>query len=319
MLKNIKNMINQKTEYLEAAQILFEGVTESNIDNLIVLGESADFPKEDENDDDKLGGEGDELEDKDDPIEDNKDNKDDLDEDDGDLNNLPLDDEDDLKDDLGSGEDKDILDSSIEDEEIHATLTDTDDLPTPVGKQTGEPISDDIDDFLNITIDLKSNTITDVLPVPPSNAGEALADDILATRVDSGFGEDANADAAAAAGFPMEEESDPKKSDDALKESADSFLEAITLDGGTDAGDGASTEKPADGTEPAPADGTGAEVPPEGQESEVTTAVKDKVAEADTPIDAAGAGSGKEDLLKKLGSITKSLEDAKKAVMNTIQ
>ena len=35
---------------------------------------------------------------------------------------------------------------------------DGDDLPTPIGKQTGEPIEDK-DDLLDVTIDLKSNTI----------------------------------------------------------------------------------------------------------------------------------------------------------------
>ena len=44
MLKNVKAMILEKKEYLEAAQIIFEDATGSNIDDLIILGESADLP-----------------------------------------------------------------------------------------------------------------------------------------------------------------------------------------------------------------------------------------------------------------------------------
>lgn len=310
MLKNVKAMILEKKEYLEAAEIIFEDAMGSNIDDLIILGESADLPKED--DDIPTGKE-------DDDNDGNK-NKEDDDDDDKDLDNLPFNDGDNDADDMvGSKGTDDILDSSIEDDEIQTTLSDTDDLPIPVGAQTGQPIVDDIDDFLNVTIDLGSNTLTDVLPIPPSNAGEAIADDVLSTRVDSGFQEDGTPapvqstdPAGAAAGFPMDEDTD-----DILKESVSdtNLMESITLGGDTPAeGDGAG-----DGTTPSD-DGAG-DVPTEGGEgeSEVTAAVKDKVAEADTPIEGGGMQSGKEDLLKKLGSITKSLEDAKKAVMNTIQ
>ena len=496
MLKNVKAMILEKKEYLEAAQIIFEDATGSNIDDLIILGESADLPEdqEEEKEDDIPGGKDD------DDIEDENGSKeDDSDDDDGDLDNLPLDDDEPEEGGAkGSEEGDDLLDNSIEDE-MQGTLSDTDDLPALAGKQTGEPIADNIDDFLNVTIDLKSNTLTDILPIPPANANEAIADDVLSTRVDAGFGESVNsaldkistkdresiekkvnkiidglkviwnklinmairatralqkklsknpkesyivesiltikeirdiytslsnpsnsecpvdythfgynkietmlnrkntikisitendmemlgkaldhvitfnkdfndrfkdvdhdyvvswkaslikiskvlsdiiaevnkqlaadkpasgskeepikegADAAAAAaGFPMEEEKEVKEKD--LKENAFdiNFMEAISLGGDAPAeGD----EAAADGGTP-PVDENGDEVPADGAESEVTAAVKDKVAEADTPVDAAGTQSGKEDLLKKLGNITKSLEDAKKAVMNTIQ
>lgn len=323
MLKNVKAMILEKQEYLEAAQILFEDATQSNIDDLIVLGESKedDILDDDEKDDDDLPGGSD-----DDQEDDEEDEEDDDQGDDMDLGNMPLDDsepkDDDKQEPAGSEED-DILKTSIEDE-MSGTLSATDDLPSLVGKQTGEPINDNIDDFLNVTIDLRSNTLTDILPIPPNNADEAIADDILSTRVDSGFGEDSNA----AAELPMGE----SEEDDLLNESLSitrgefhgngsvenisefNFLEAISLGG---------DDKPAEGAgDPGdPPDEGAGEVPTEGgADSAVTAAVKDKLAEADAPIDAAGTDEGgKEKLLKKLGSITKSLEDAKQAVMNTIQ
>ena len=83
-------------------------------------------------------------------------------------------------------DDDSILDASIDDRDL---LTNDIDDTELVGKQTCEPIELDDNDILSVTIDLKSNTVTDVLPIPPDNAGEALSDDILATRVDSGFEE----------------------------------------------------------------------------------------------------------------------------------
>lgn len=317
MLKSVKAMILQKNEFLEAAQILFEENTETNLDNLIILGESADdLPKDkDDDEDDKVGGKDD---------DDDKGKKDDEDDDgddlDGDLNNLPLDADDDDKD-KGPEGNEDLLNSPIgDDDEIEPSLLGTDDLPPVAGSATGDPASDNIEEFLNITIDLRSNTITDVLPVPPDNAAEAIAsDDILNTRVDAGFAEDAGG-GIQAGGFPMEEDAEaPIEGSEVVKESVDSFLEAISMDG-----EAAPAEKPADGTEP-PSDATidagAAEAPAaEGEgESEVTSAVRDKVSEADEPIEGGAMPNGKEELLKKLGSITKSLEDAKKAVMNTLQ
>jgi hypothetical protein len=393
MLENIKNMINQKTEYLEAAKILFDEATEVNIDNLIVLNESA-HDDEDDKEDEEIDKEDNEEKDDDEEEEDNNAGKDDSGED---LDNLPLED-DSSKEDPEEKETDDLLDSSIEDDKLEPSLSGDDDLPAPAAAPQG----DEIDDFLNVSIGLGSNTMTDVLPIPPDNASEAISDDILGTRVDSGFDEESTPAGAQPGGFPMEEdkeddileqpigestESDKKEKPYSLKridtrntklseklvktlkldpdkeyhtngafkhpdvdttlyelsshddvfftqsgkmfkydnntdkmkpykESADSFLEAISLDG--DGGSEESTDKPAD-KEEAPDAGAEDDTPAEG-ESEVTAAVKDKVAEADTAIDGGGGASGgKEALLKKLGSLTKGLEDAKKAVMDTIQ
>lgn len=245
----------------------------------------------------------------------------------------------------------DILDAPIDD----GSSDDFDNLSL-VGKQTGEPIEVTDDDLLSVTIDLKSNTMTDVLPVPPDNAGEAISDDILSTRVDSGFeeavfnefrfreirGDSPEMDGVeklrdkkkrSLADSPLAKlardlEYDPTltttydpppwkqklRDDDNVNES-DSFLEGITLSGGDDAGNDSTDEPAADDNNP-PAD-----------ENEVTSAVKDKVAEAepdDEPMDdesgddLGGSSSAKEALMKKLSSITKSLEDAKNAVLKSM-
>lgn len=244
----------------------------------------------------------------------------------------------------------DILDTPIDD----GSSDDFDNLSL-VGKQTGEPIEVTDDDLLSVTIDLKSNTMTDVLPVPPDNAGEAVNDDILSTRVDSGFeeavfnefrfreirGDSPEMDGVeklrdkkkrSLADSPLAKlardlEYDPTltttydpppwkqklRDDDNVNES-DSFLEGITLSGGDDSGNDSTDEPAADDNPPA-------------DENEVTSAVKDKVAEAepdDEPMDdesgddLGGSSSAKEALMKKLSSITKSLEDAKNAVLKSM-
>ena len=244
----------------------------------------------------------------------------------------------------------DILDAPIDD----GSSDDFDNLSL-VGRQTGEPIELTDDDLLSVTIDLKSNTMTDVLPVPPDNAGEAVNDDILSTRVDSGFeeavfnefrfreirGDSPEMDGVeklrdkkkrSLADSPLAKlardlEYDPTltttydpppwkqklRDDDNVNES-DSFLEGITLSGGDDSGNDSTDEPAADDNPPA-------------DENEVTSAVKDKVAEAepdDEPMDdesgddLGGSSSAKEALMKKLSSITKSLEDAKNAVLKSM-
>ena len=400
MINGIKSMILEKENYMEAAQLIFEDAAHGGIDDLIVLNEKADVPEDDEDN-------------KDPDIDDENHGNDDknVDDEDDDITNIPIDDENDIKDGDNPDnivdpkpEEDDILGMPVDGDEIEPVLEPTDDLPV---------VGNGSDDLLNISIDLRSNTIADVLPVPPDNAGEAIADDILATRVDSGFQEDAQPapepasstppapvqttdPAGTAAGFPMDEgvddilnESwDPNKFDKSqlgnvnrelaelkkignsrlftkeeldkfkdvvanhksnlpgdfkrsidaimekqkefkkagkkIEESVDSFLEAITLDGG------GSEDKPADGTDAtaAPAESTPedpgdppVEEPVEGgEENEVTAAVKDKVAEADAPIEGGDSTStSKEALLKKLGSISKGLEDAKKAIIDTIK
>lgn len=271
MLKQVKEMIMKKQEYLEAANILFDDI--NNVDDLILLNESPEIPEDDEDD----------HNDNDEIIDDKENDSDD------EPIQEPKDDEND-----------DGFDRSVENDEIEPEISDSDDLPDIVGRQTGEPIDGDDDDILNITMDLKSNTVSDTLPVPPSGAGEAIAsDDILNTRIDSGFGNDDS------------NSLEPDEKED-KEENSDILTEAISLDGDPgDTGDD-STKEPDEDLGNTPED--------TGEENEVTSAVRDKVSEADEPIDdSIDKPNGKEELLKKLGSITKSLEDAKRAVMNTIQ
>lgn len=268
MLESIKELINQKQEFLEAAQFIFEDVVSGDLDDRIILGESND-------------------EDDDDDSEDKNDHDDDDDDDEkkeiGDTSDDPV-----LEDDTEevSEPESDLLGASIDGADI-STSTDT---------PSGDPIIDPIDDILSVQINLASNTISDVLPVPPGNAGEAIggAEDLLAQRIDSGF-----------------EEGPVDPSDD------DIMTEAITL------GDESTTPPPDDvaTADAVPEDAAAPATAEAEPENEVTAAVKDKVAEADAPpVDGDGeTGGAKDELLKKLGSITKSLEDAKRAVMNSVQ
>lgn len=301
MLNFIKDMINDKlalTESVGIDPILEETMT--SIDDSIVLGEEGDdlelpnapeegatedpntnSPEEDENSDDEIGpGTEEEPGDDDSPAE---------------------------------SDNTDILDSPIDGgPEAPSSDNSTDEiLNSPIEDGPTEPINKDeeLDDILSTSIDLKSNTMKDVLPVPPEGANDAIAGDDMQTRVDSGF----------------EKEEEPETNN----ESGDILTEAITLgdapaEGGDSGGDAAAPTGDIT-TDPPPAevsgDASGGDAPADGStegENSVTSAVRDKVAESE--LDTAGEDKtvGKDELLKKLGSITKSLEDAKKAVMNSI-
>lgn len=335
MLNSIKSMIKEKTSFLEAAAIIYEDGSGTNLDDAIVLGEESEpiDPTENIGEDTDTPEKDDHDDDHDDNKEDEKDDSDDSSKDitDEDISDLPINDEPQTQD---APEGDDLLDGKIDGSDQPLSLP-GDDLPTPVGAQTGEPINPD-DDILNTEIDLGSNTIKDVLPVPPANAGEAIADnDSITQHVDSGFGGDgenqeptpAAIEPEASVSEPGNEEADPNESVDVAMESVDPisafmngyglYSEAITL--GDDPAPAAEGEAPKeDAAAPAATEEPADEAPPAEGESEVTAAVRDKVSEVDTPAPG-GEADGKEALLKKLGSITKSLEDAKKAVMNTIQ
>lgn len=320
MITGIKNLINSKIALQESAEVILEGSTGRDLDDLIVLGEETELGEFDETPaepepagDGEEPGDGEELKD-----------------DGGDIDTAPVEDNGDaMNDDIDAAPDpegdNDNGDGALpgpEDngESEHDMMNaDIDELPTPVGDQTGEPVKDNVDDFMNVEIDMRSNTLSDVLPVPPANAGEAIgSDDIMNQRIDSGFGGEEPSPASPATPPVDQEES----VDDMM--SAD-FTEAISLDGGADPApaDGGATDSfgdpgPVDdgtaadtGADPAPADG--------GEENAVTAAVRDKVAEADSTVDGGtGQAASKEELLKKLGNITKNLEDAKKAVMDSL-
>ena len=374
MLEAIKNQINQKREFLESATIIFEDAVDTALDDLIILEEApeeTDLEKETE--------------------EPKKDEPQAAEE--------PKDDETPSTDEPGT----DLLDTPI---------NSTDDPPAPASipaAAVGAPMDDEIEDLLNTTIDLKSNTLSDILPVPPANAAEAIqGDDILNTRVDDGFGdepeapepEDPEPDPVGEPGEAMETEAPEeeqvaneavteaaignldaslsrlsesqseianilnetvgsKEDPDLEKEKKDAADKAIdTLNKGSKAqadtakeiedkvkkeageilDDPQNPETPTEGVtlteaislgdDPTAGDAAAApssDTPPDeapAEDSTVTAAVKDKVAESETttssvaPMD--GGGASKEELLKKLGNITKNLEDAKQAVMQSL-
>lgn len=301
MLKNIKNIINRKKDFLEAAEIIFEDGN-GNLDDIIVLGENNDeesyYSEEDDDepvkeiDDD---GEGDEENIKSTDSEDNDDILNEPTE-----NNLGsgIDNTDNnpMEDNMVNDNSDDILNSNISSNGI-------DDLPTPVGRQTGEPI-DDNNDLLDVTIDLQSNTINDILPVPPRNAAEAIAGDEMNQHVPSGF------------------ENDENNNDDILDETSgedenesNQFAEAISLNGSDE-----DNKDSTDNIEDAAADTSDSQEQSE-EENEVTSAVRDKVAEADEDIlddtaDENNNTNADKDILNKLGSVTKGIEDVKKMLIN---
>ena len=171
MLNGIKNMINQKLAIQEAADAILRESCNMDIDDLIVLGEDSEMENPVIEEDDDVT---------DDIPMDKEDSPESLP---GDDNNDEGEDEDDEDSPAGTdndpGESDDIMNSEIDM-----------DIPTPVGRQTGEPVNDDIGDLMQMEIDLTSNTMSNLLPIPPSNADEAIiSDDIGTQHVGSGFGE----------------------------------------------------------------------------------------------------------------------------------
>lgn len=326
MLNTIRTMIKEKESFLEAADVIFEDGSGKNLDNFIVLGEEGEDPipetdiTENDDENDVPTDDGDEKEKEEGEDDGNGSSEDD------DVSNLPIDDEPVAPTaPVDPASNDDVLNSPADGSDIgneQPMPLPGNDLPTPVGAQTGEPINDD-DDIMNVEIDLGSNTVKDVLPVPPANAGEAIADSEGPQHVDSGFAGEGGTEAVPQSAEFSEKKEDKEKEDDKeeFKESGNSmssmlnsffgssYTEAITLG-----------DDPAPKEDAAPAEDPAAEEPA-AEESEVTSAVRDKVAEveSDAPASDSGGTASKEDLLKKLGNITKSLEDAKKAVMNTLQ
>lgn len=128
-----------------------------------------------------------------------------------------------------------------------------------------------------------------------------------------------------------DDEADTKDEDDAKAEAFSQFVkdmqqkaftEEISIGGDDSAPADDTTEAPAEdastdvSTDSAPAEDTSSE-----EESPVTTAVKDKVAESDSAdaITTATGASSQQEIMNKLSNITKNLEDVKKSIMQSIQ
>lgn len=351
MLNTIKTLIQEKTKFLEAADVIFEDVSNLNLDDQIILGlESANDVPMDGGSEEVSPVEEDVDENIKDQEEDSKDNEDenkdddeddhDVEDKDDDIINSNIEDESDEVDNPISTDNEDLLDSDVDD--VPAPTAGEGELSLPGDDLSNTPVSQDNadDNLLNVEIDLGSNTVKDVLPVPPANAGDVIPgnDDTTSQHVDSGFSNENPIGQEAEESSSVEEEPVIEESSDDEEEIKESFWnnyfssssnnklysEAITIgddDPGEAPTEAPAEEKPAEGSaepEAAPAENTSVpEETPAAEESPVTAAVKDKVSEMDT--EAPVQKDSKEDLLKKLGSITKSLEDAKKAVMNSIQ
>lgn len=129
-------------------------------------------------------------------------------------------------------------------------------LFSPAEKDDAPDQATDDADLMSVTIDLRSNTNTDVLPVPPFNAGDAVQDDMLSTRIDDGFAESG----------------EPETAGDEEPE-VDAMTEAIKIDG----------DEKAEKTEPKKAKADEPDEVPDDTEdtSSVTDAVMDKVADSE--------------------------------------
>lgn len=334
MLNTIKGIINSKKDFLEAAEMIFEDALDTDFDDVIVLGGDTTFTENDDLDEfDVTSDDGPETSDDEKKDDDKKSEDDESDDKETNIVDEPIEDEE-PKTDEGN-----VMDAPIEDDiadpvpqedgETPMPLPGDDNLPEPVSNVTGEPVADD--NLLSMELDLGTNTPTDILPVPPANAGEAIADDIMTQHVDSGFGGDNNepsiskptADNDIINDIIDEPVTDPLES---TNESSimnevidDEFTEAITI------ADAPAEEAPASTEEPAPAttEPEGDVVPddPTPEDNTVTAAVKDKVAEAEnpTPEVATDPNEAQEELMKKLSKLTKDMEDAKALVMKSIK
>lgn len=171
MLNVIKGMINRKMNFMESAQIIFEDATISPLDDMILLEAEEDEQPVEEPE----GGAEEET-----PTEPE-----------GDLMDSPLGDEP-APTEAPEEPEEDLMDTSLN----AGDAPTSDDIEQPVVPMPdgGEPLGSDpeagLDEILNITLDLRTNTVNDVLPIPPRGAAAAIADDILDTRLDSGFGDE---------------------------------------------------------------------------------------------------------------------------------
>lgn len=163
MLESIKSIINKKEEFLESAQIIYEDAID-DIENYITSNDNQPVVESNESGDDPTKTEDTTPE----PAKDNdgKDNDDDI--------------KDDDKDDL------DIMSTDINNPDA-LTPQSTDIFDTKLNDIVDS--KDDDSDIFNVSIDIKTNTLTDILPVPPMNAGDAVADDIMNTNIGDGFSE----------------------------------------------------------------------------------------------------------------------------------
>ena len=335
MLKTILGILRNKAELMESAELLFENAKNDDIDDLIILGEATDVPKED------------------DTIELNEDGSDDSKE---------REDKEDIPEKIDDQEDDTIEEGPSMTEEPPAGL----DNPDPMASVNDIPMSkeDELDSIMHVTIDLSTNNMADVVPVTPPAASDAIVSDTLSTNTNP-EGNDMDVDKDNILDTPLDSDigeppsdgpEDNPDSEDIMNTSLnDTELELPEDDSKKDTEDTSKEEdKPEEDSkeeddilesvsfsmddEPeAAADDTAtgedSETPPDKKPNEVTSAVLDKVAEADTtsenddtsmsdnPDTGSGDMSGNKsaDLLKKLGDITNSIENTKKMIIDGLK
>lgn len=95
-----------------------------------------------------------------------------------------LEDNDTDKGDEDTYESDDVYQSDDSDESLPS---DDGDESNDAGGGMGNSNDDDLDDIFNVSIDMRSNTFSDILPTPPPNASDAVAGDVMSMKVDSGF------------------------------------------------------------------------------------------------------------------------------------
>lgn len=360
MLNNIKQMINEKAAMLEAADIILDS---TDLDDAIVLGEAGDDTDELTDTEGTANiNEDDDEDEKDNEEKEDDDSEDDEDKGGEDLLNSKLDDEEPTE----PAEPVSQPTSTPENDLLNSPI-DGDSIPTPVGAQTGEPV-DPTDDILSMSIDMRSNTLNDTLPVPPSNAVDSIMSTSISNnmRIDSGFGGSSVDDplmntpidgspSDTIMNTPIGDKPDEISEDDDLAVDSDLsstmdaaasaatggfgesagiteslnnlqsnmvalhsiFSEAISI-GGDDKND----DSDSGGDVPADEKSDDTSDSDKEDENTVTSAVRDKVSEADTDsftTDTGSEGPSAADakaLFQKLSTITKNVEDAKSALMN---
>lgn len=313
MLNGIKTLINSKIAMQESASVILENSSMMDLDDAIILGEEGDIgvPIEEEDTDNSAPTMDDDT--------DNSSQENDEDSDSGDANepeSVPG-----AEEPNSDTSDNDSGKDSIDDVDTSDPMNDNigDSLPEPVGKQTGEPVVDDDTDLMNMDINIASNTMSNVLPVPPSNASDAVVDDEMSTSTDSGFEGIDTSD-------PMNDNIEKVPTAEST-----SFVEGISLAGGME-GDSQQTDSTGD---PAPEDTTtnSSDTPPDtnNAENDVTSAVRDKVNESETTTDPAatdtttdtggistennGSTMSKEEIFKRLSRLTGDIEGLKEKLV----
>ena len=311
MLKTILGILKNKAEFLESAEMLLDNVRNEDLDSYIILGEATenDTPKEEDSKEDTVDVTDDKNEDSD-TEEKSKDDKEDK-----------------------SSEDINEPDPSVEKptpiEDTEAPMNEEPpaglDNPDPMSSLDSAPISkeEELQDIMQITIDLSTNNMTDVVPVTPPAASDAIVtdtltpannpdatnidtkDSIMDTELDSSIGEpptdteskpvddsddlmNTSIEDTPIEDMPNEENSNEENPEDVTskEENPEVKEEDVNEEDILEAvsfGADDSTEDTA--TEDTGDSASNDDTPPDKKNNEVTDAVLDKVAEADAPAD----------------------------------